>query len=811
MSDLRDKIELIFENFTRNIYRHKIKYLVLMFVMIGLMSSSVFTLTVDTATESMLHEKDTSLIEYNKYRDQFGRTDIITVLIEAPDIFDKQFLKRLEKLHNDLKKKVPYLNKVKSLISIRNTHEKNGTLYVDELMKDFENRDLSEIKKRALKNPFYSNYILSSDKKSTVIMLETVARVSDNPEKKQSTDNIDDDLDDVFDEEESVEEDDSWHYISADEKAAVNTAVRTIIKEYQQKDFKLTFSGGSVVVDVFNVTTSADTKRLMKIMTVVIIVFLFLLFRRISGVIMPFVIVNTSMISTLGLMAFTNTPISLMTNLLPGFLVAVGIADAVHVLSIFYRKYEEGSSKEDAICYAMGHSGLAIVMTSITTSAGLLSFSIAEIATISEMGYFASAGVMLALIFTIILLPALIAVTPIARKQTVTKENDSDRISKVLLYFSKVSIRYPIQIIIVSLFFFIISAYYICQLEFSSYVLSYFPNKHPVKVDLKYIESKLEGTVAFEVVIDTGKEDGLYDPKILNSIEKLTKKIIRIKTDSIYVGKIVTINDIVKETNQALHENRKEYYSIPQKREKIAENLFMFENGSTDDLEQICDSLFSKTRFSIRTKWVDSVEYEKFLDQLIEMFDDEFKGRVKVTVTGLSAIMARTIPAALKSMLDSYIIALFVITIFMLLLVGDFKLGLLSMNPNLLPIFMVMGLIGLAGLNLDINTLFIGSIALGLVVDDTIHFMYNFKKYYDITGSPEEAIRKTLLGTGRAMLITSIVLSLNFFVLLSATLNHSIKFGLFTGIAIILALFADFLLAPAIMMLATKEKEVAKV
>ncbi len=233
----------------------------------------------------------------------------------------------------------------------------------------------------------------------------------------------------------------------------------------------------------------------------------------------------------------------------------------------------------------------------------------------------------------------------------------------------------------------------------------------------------------------------------------------------------------------------------------------MFENGGSEDLEQICDSLFRKTRFSIRTRWADSVEYNKFLDQLNVMFKAEFNGKATVMVTGLSAIMARTIPAALRSMLKSYVIALVIITILMLVLVGDLKLGLLSMNPNLLPIFMVMGMISLAGLHLDINTLFIGSIALGLVVDDTIHFMYNFKKYYDITGSPKTAIKETLLGTGRAMLITSIVLSISFFVLITATLNHSIKFGLFTGIAIILALFSDFLLAPAIMMFATKEKD----
>jgi hypothetical protein len=128
------------------------------------------------------------------------------------------------------------------------------------------------------------------------------------------------------------------------------------------------------------------------------------------------------------------------------------------------------------------------------------------------------------------------------------------------------------------------------------------------------------------------------------------------------------------------------------------------------------------------------------------------------------------------------------------------------MCPNLLPLFMVFGLISLMGIKLDINTLFIGSLAIGLVVDDTIHFMYNFRKYFIKTGNARKALRETFLGTGRALLITTIVLSMNFFVLVLSTLNHSIKFGFFTGVAIIFALLADFFLSPALLFLLTRNQ-----
>jgi hypothetical protein len=173
------------------------------------------------------------------------------------------------------------------------------------------------------------------------------------------------------------------------------------------------------------------------------------------------------------------------------------------------------------------------------------------------------------------------------------------------------------------------------------------------------------------------------------------------------------------------------------------------------------------------------------------------------------ALMARTMPATLNSMAKSYVAAFLVITIMMILLVENIKLGILSMVPNLLPIILTMGLIGLAGLSLNMNTLMIGSIAIGLVVDDTVHFMHNFRRYYDKTGDTYKAIRATLLGTGRALLITSLVLSSGFFVLTVASMKNFVQFGFFTGITILFALLADFLVAPALMVLVTRGDKAA--
>ncbi len=809
MKNFRAKIETIFERQTGWIFRNRFKTLFLMFMLIGYLGSNISNISIDTSTEEMLHSKDPSRIEYNNFKDQFGNSEFSIIMIESPEIFTPAFLTKLKALHQELEVNVPHLHEITSLLNIRNTRGDGDTLLVDDLLKDWPERsyNLSEIKKIAEKNEFYLNNFLSRDGRYTTIIVETRAEISDSLGENDNLDEFGDDFDENAAEKQATSGPTKMlPSLSPSENALIKDTISLLIKKYQTPDFIVKYTGGPVIVDAFNRGTDENMKRFALLTTLAIIIFLVALFRRTTGVFLPIFVVASSTISTMGIMVLSGTAISSMTQVIPAFLTAVGVADSIHVLAIFYRSYQEGKTKEEAICYAMGHSGFAIAMTSVTTAASLLSFSLAEIATIADMGIFASVGVMLALLYTIILLPALIAIVPVKLKPIEKEKKKSIVMDKVLLFFANLSTTHPVKIIVICIMLSAVSVYYITELKFASNIVNYFPDDHPAKIDLKAIEKQLNGTLAIEVIIDTQKEDGIHDPAILNGIEKLSKKIIQIQNEELHIGKVTSIVDIVKETNQALHGNDENYYKIPQEKKVVSQVLFMFENSGSDDLEKISDNQFRKTRVTIKTKWADSVVYKYFVKDLETMFEKEFNGKAKITVTGISALLARTIPAAMDSMMESYFIALCVITIFMLILVGDLKLGLLSMAPNLLPIIMVMGLLRICGLDLDINTLFIGSIAIGLVVDDTIHFMYNFRKYYKVTGDSKKAIEETLLGTGRALLITSIVLCANFFTLMTGSLNNTRIFGLFTGLVIIFALLADFILAPALMTLATRKK-----
>jgi predicted RND superfamily exporter protein len=281
---MRDKIPKLLESLIRWLYRNPFKTLISAFLLLGVLVSQVPSVTIDTTSEALLHKDDPSLIEYNRFRDQFGRAELIIIAIESPEVFEQSFLNRLKSFH-----------------------------------------------------------------------MEALLAVA---------------------------------------------------------------------------------------------MFLGLLFCRMSGVILPLLIINASLFSTLGIMALSGVPIKLPTTIIPAFLLVVGVCDAVHILAIFFRHFDLGETKEDARAYAFGHSGLAIVLTSLTTISGLLSFSLAELSAIAEIGYFAAAGVMLALIYTIIMLPAIIALTPL--KQTRTKVQKHSFMDRILRSVANFTARRPRMIILFS-------------------------------------------------------------------------------------------------------------------------------------------------------------------------------------------------------------------------------------------------------------------------------------------------------------------------------------------------------------------------
>ena len=235
--------------------------------------------------------------------------------------------------------------------------------------------------------------------------------------------------------------------------------------------------------------------------------------------------------------------------------------------------------------------------------------------------------------------------------------------------------------------------------------------------------------------------------------------------------------------------------------------MLLFENSGSDDLEDFVDSGFTKAKMTVKVPYLDAIDYIKLLKDLNVVIKNNFNDDVEVSVTGISHLLARIMTAAMSSSAISYLLAIFLITIMMLILIGNIKIGLISMIPNIAPILVMTTVMVIFDMPLDMFTMLIGAIAIGLAVDDTVHFMHNFRRYEQQYNDVNKAVEMTLLTSGKAMIVTSIVLTFGFFVFMGASMSNIFNFGLLTGIAIIVALLADFFLVPALMKVIIKDKK----
>jgi predicted RND superfamily exporter protein len=800
---IRNRIEHFFSSLAGILYRHRLKSLGLTLAVAATLTCLIPRVAIDTSAVALLRQSDPTRMQYDAFRDRFNENEMLVIGVTPPEVFDLAFLKRLKSFHEELQEQVPHIKEITSLINARNTYSRDNELVVGALLDTWPTTrsDIEDLRNRVFANPLYIDTLISKDGKVTTLMVETCAVLQDPVQENDLLDGFEDAGAISDGESPTPEKASAPRYFSEPENREVIAAINKVIATYDGPDFSISMAGNPVVLDVYNRAMEIDIVKVVLLSLLTIAVFLTLLFRRVSGVLLPELVIIFAMLSTGGLLALFHVTIKLTTVVLPGFLLAVSVGYAVHILAIFYVQFQRGLSKEKAITYAVGHSGFAVVLTALTTAGSLLSFAFAELTAIADLGFFGAIGTLLALVYTLLLLPACIALFPIRRKPDSRENLKSAAMDTVLLAFSRFSTRHPKKVVAGALVLFGLSIYATCMVSYSHNALNWIAAKEKLTVDVPYIDVHMNGSIVLEVILDTQITDGVKEPLFLNRLQAFKQEILTYVDPHLQVGKIYAIDDILMEVNQSLNDNDPAFYDIPKTKDAISQELLLFENSGSDDLERFVDRDYRITRLSIKIHWIDAVHLKPFITYIQTLVTHHFPEIEAPVITGIPALMSRSIPASLHSMAKSYVIAFLVITLLMILHVGDVKIGLLSMISNLLPIFMTMGIMGVFSIKLDMSTIMIGSIAIGIVVDDTLHFMYNFRKFLDQTGNAHLAIEKTMLGTGRALLLTSLILSSGFFILMTASLSLLIMFGWLTGITIVFALLADFIVNPALMVL----------
>lgn len=765
-------------------------------------------LQMDTSTEGFFRPDDPALVEYKRFKDRFGSDKAVVLMVRPDEVFTEKTLKTLASLHRDLENELPYLDEVISLVNISSVRGEADRLIVEELLEAWPDTPeaLQRLKERTLANPSYRDLIISADGHLTAMVIRPNVLVQDTAPEAPSDDLLGfeespestADVDLGFGEEVSAA---NVHELTLEEEHQFMDVIQEVTRRYRSEDFQV-YLGGMVVMESSIMNSMLENMPRFTLTALGLIAFLLaVVFRRLSGIVLPLLTVVTSLLSTVGLMALTGSPFTIISQILPSFLLAVGVGYSVHLLTIFYQNLRSGQSQGEAIVEALGHSGLAILITSLTTAGGLLSFSGAGLAPVADLGIFGAIGVLIAVVFTLAPLPALLSLLPLKASGVEAPGSVAPQRDSLMVRAGIFSIRHPLQVLSLASLVLAVALFSALQLRFDHNPIAWMPEGHDLRVSNDAINEEMKGASVAEVVVRASAENALKRHEWMSALERFNRAAEATSVGPLAVGKSTSMSDTLKQIHQALNENQEEFYAVPTDPELIAQELLLFENSGGDDLERQVDPLYTTARITVKMPWLNANAYAPVLQELREVAQASFGELGEFHITGMVVLLAETVVLMIDSMLQSYLIAGLVITVLMMVVLGDLRLGLVSMLPNFLPIVLGLGLMHWAGLKLDLMSILVGSIALGLAVDDTIHFFHNFKRYYHKTGDPEEAVRRTLNTTGRAMLFTTVVLSVGFFTYIISEMNNLYSFGLITGWTIIFALLADLLVAPALMSL----------
>ena len=804
MANLRDRIERGFERWGRFVIGHRGGVLVASLLAALGLAAGLPRITVDVTFEAFLGRHDAVRVAYDEFRERFGRDERIVVAVDpgtstGPEgVFEARFLDRLRALHEAIEDRVPYVVEVTSLVNARDTRGEGDTLVVEDFLDPWPETPAERAARRAraLDNPLFLDNVISRDAAVTTIAIE--------PELYSPGDGSEDALGGFDDDPGGAAGGDASAsapgLLSGAETAEQVEALYALFAEFEAEDFRLHAGGSPVLSNRIAVSMGREMPRFIALAIGSIALLLYALFRRMVAVGVPLLVVVLSVAATFGLMGWTGTSIHVPTQILPSFLLAVGVGDSVHLLSIFFDRLRHGDDRDTALCHALGHSGLALVLTSLTTAAGLASFATAAIEPVARIGVFAPIGVGIALFLSLTMLPAVLAWVPIS---ATARDGDGDgatprAFDRALSGLGRFAVRRSGIVLAGAALLALGAAVGASRMGLSHDPLGWLDPELPVVEATHFIDAHLGGVTSFEAVVRT-EPGGVREPAMLEALAAMGESFEQEARHGHRARQSISLADVVKEINRALQADASSAYVIPDDPLLVAQELLLFENTGSDDLEDLTDSQFELARLTVRLPWGDAVGYAPYVDQAVADVEARLGAFGETRVTGVLALLVRAITAVVTSMAESYVIAFGVITPLMILLLGSLRAGLVAMIPNLLPIGLTLGLMGFVGFPLDAFTLMTGGIAIGLAVDDTIHFMHNYRRYRDQGDSLEAAVDKTLATAGRAMAITTIVLSVGFLGFVLSSMANLTNLGILVAFAIVTAFFADVLVAPALL------------
>ena len=693
---------------------------------------------------------------YQLARRNFGSDETIMVVIDADDVFSPQAIDLVSRLTNRLIK----VSGVEEVVSLTNAQTIRTTEYgmdiapimarVPETPEEYE-----VLRKEVLASPLIANTLISEGSDSTAILI-----------------NLEDTQDQEF-------------------FKQVNTAVDLIVKE-EAHGAHIWITGSTRIKHATIEIVLDDLISYPPLITLVMLLLLLSLLRNVAGVLITLTTVVISVVWTVATITLLGYSLNILTALVPPLLMILTLSYSMYLVSDYRLAVSRGKNGVAEIVDILRKASLPVLLAGLTTAVGFSSLYLSELNAIREFGLFSVIGVIYATIITLTLTPSLLVLMQRRLKTEVEpqfeiKETSFDRIIQRIAHFDAENRK---AIFIIAGIVFVFSIAGMTQLRVGTEHITNFKPDSDIRQAFEHANEKFNGINAFNIIVQSKYPTAFKEPVNLKAIEDL-QQWLEAQPE---IGGTTSLVNYIKFVNRSFNNNDPAFYIIPESKRVTGQLLFFTDS---DDTRRLVDSSYRAINIIVRAKVIDSDEVESLIVRVNERLQ-QLPEHMDARATGNPVLMNQAIQDIMWGQVESVFLSLIIVYGILVSLFLSFRIGLIALIPNILPVVVYFGTLGILGISLNPSTSLIAPMILGVAIDDTIHYFTRFNSIARQHPDPKQATVMTLGVVGRPVTYTSLALCVGFLVLTTSDLRMQVQVGAMSSFALLVAWLSDFFLTPAL-------------
>ncbi len=715
---------------------------------------------LDNDVTAWFSKADPVYRDYERFRDEFGGSRTLIVALKADSaarLFSRQTLDFIERVTGDIER-VDTVQRVDSLATATTVEALKGAdesgLDVRPLIDPKNAHAPEDIRRRALRDDLLRGDLVSDNGTVTALVVS-------------------------FDEERIDQV-----------RAGVIQKIHDIIDPGLPDGVQAYYNGSLEISETYNRITLENQQKFVPPILVITLIAVYFTFRSWRKMLLTIVAVGISVLWTLGLYSLLGYSYNVLASMLIPLIVVLAIADDVHIMQ-HWDEERRHRNPEEAFKATVAHLATPLLGASGTTALGMLSLATSNVVAVRSFGVGSAIGIMVDFAISLVFVPTVLSLMKAETEETPHEKYLVEPLRRVSMF----STRHPRQVMAIGFALSVIAALGITRLHVDTNHINFFSPRHPLGQSARVIDGELSGVYSFQIMLE-GKPDTLNRPDSLHRMDRLEATLRAMPN----VKKVTSIADYVKRVNKELHDGDPAAAVVPADARTIAEELFVFTLGGAGrrELERMAASDYSRAQISVKLKSMSSDVVLELVEQADAAAKAAFSGTgIEVTTTGSGRLFSTLDHYLVTSQLSSFSTAFFTVFGVIFVVFRSARFGLLTIAPNLLPVIAVLGVMGFLDISMNIATVMVASVALGVVDDDTIHFINRYRKEVAAGATTDRAIEIATVHEGRASLSTAIINSLGFGVLMLSEYKPTAWFGGLLGLTMAVAFLAEVFILPA--------------